>query len=75
MNEREIVLPDGSFIKPDRVIIKDNSATVVDYKFGKKHSGRYKKQVKGYTDALQQMGYSKVKGYLWYVLEDEVVEV
>ena len=63
-------------------------AQVVDYKFGKfiedseenadnagyTHSDNVK-QVKNYMNLLKEMGYSDVKGWLWYVLEDKVEEV
>ena len=60
--------------RPDRVMIKDNEAIVVDYKFGKE-SDKYKEQVKRYMDLLVQMGYKNVKGYLWYVYKNFIEEV
>ena len=55
-------------LRPDRVVMKDNSITVIDYKFG--HPSRlYYDQVKAYMKLLQQM-YPKhdVQGYLWYIM-------
>ncbi|MBP5391097.1 MAG: hypothetical protein J6Y40_03335, partial [Bacteroidales bacterium] len=63
-------------------------AQVVDYKFGRfiedskentenagyTHSDNVK-QVQNYMNLLKEMGYSDVKGWLWYVLEDKVEEV
>lgn len=69
--------------RPDRVLLPaDDSkdwAQVVDYKFGlyEKDSSKhrsYVKQVKNYMKLLREMGYSDVKGWLWYVLEDKVEE-
>jgi hypothetical protein len=48
---------------------------VIDYKFGDKEEERYVRQVKTYCNLLQQMGYNRVKGYLWYVMLDKIVEV
>ncbi|WP_455590830.1 UvrD-helicase domain-containing protein [Bacteroides sp.] len=58
--------------RPDRVMMKDNEVVVVDFKFGKPNK-KYNKQVRGYMQLLTQMGYSNIKGYLWYV-EEEIIE-
>lgn len=60
--------------RPDRVMIKDNEAIVVDYKFGRKDK-KYDKQVTRYMELLRQMGYANVKGYLWYVNNNEIKEL
>ena len=86
-NECSIILPsngqggsaaDGSKTvkeyRPDRVMTHDGETVVVDFKFGKPFAG-YANQVKGYMNLLRQMGHDKVKGYLWYVLLGEIVEV
>lgn len=57
--------------RPDRVMMKDNEVIVVDFKFGKKNK-KYDEQVKGYMDLLSQMGYTGIKGYVWYVFEKEL---
>lgn len=60
--------------RPDRVMINGKKAIVVDYKFGEKHNS-YRKQIALYCSLLSKMGYSEVKGYLWYVREGEIEEV
>ncbi|GHV52963.1 DNA helicase [Bacteroidia bacterium] len=67
MNEVEILSGKGSAHRPDRVMIKDGRATVVDYKFGEQESPRHTTQVRNYLQLIRQMGYSDVKGYLWYI--------
>lgn len=75
-NENDIIRTNGEHTKrPDRVIINGRQATVVDYKFGHKKSGEYVKQVREYISLLSQMGYTDVKGYLWYVTTGEVEEI
>lgn len=72
-NEAEILGGSGRIFRPDRVMIKGDTAVVVDYKSGVKnpeHIG----QVQDYIALLQTMGYPQVKGYLYY-LGREVVEV
>ena len=66
LNETTILLPTGEQYRPDRVIIRDNEATVVDYKFGEKESKTYIKQVKRYMDLITEMGY-QTSGYVCYV--------
>ena len=45
---------------------RGEEAIVVDYKFGKARDGQYRRQVLGYMKLLSTMGFSTVKGYLWY---------
>lgn len=60
--------------RPDRVVVKDGKAVVIDFKFGKQQK-TYVGQVKEYMKLLSQMGYSLVEGYIWYVSEDIIEEV
>lgn len=75
INERDILLRFGSKIRPDRVMIKDKQAIVIDYKFGRTEEKKYLKQVQFYRTSLKQMGYKEVKGYIWYVRLNKVVAV
>jgi len=74
MNEITILMPTGEQFRLDRVVIRGNEATVIDYKFGEKESGNYLQQVKQYMNLISQMGY-KVKGYVCYVSLRKVVKV
>ena len=65
---------DSKLRRPDRVMIKDDTAVVVDYKFGRENDN-YKEQVKGYMNLLKEIGYAKVKGFLWYVYKNSIKEV
>ena len=47
---------------------------VVDFKFGRRNQ-EYNVQVKQYMDLLCQMGHTNVKGYLWYVYNNQIEEV
>jgi ATP-dependent helicase/nuclease subunit A len=60
--------------RPDRVMLYGNDVQVVDFKFGKP-SPSYPKQVREYMQLLTDMGYADVKGFLWYVDDNEVVSV
>ncbi len=73
INERDIILKNGKVYRPDRVIIKDNNAVIIDYKTGKEHRKEYHTQVKVYIKALKEIGYYRVEGYLWY-LDNNIIE-
>jgi ATP-dependent helicase/nuclease subunit A len=72
--EATIILPSGVARRPDRVMMKDKSVTLVDYKFGEP-SDRHRRQAADYRELLGQMGYENVKSWLWYVEKDLIEEV
>ena len=75
-NENEIIVPGaGSTRRPDRVMIRGTRAVVVDYKFGSREPGRYRRQVGEYLGLLRKMGYTECEGYLWYVKLGEIEKV
>lgn len=73
-NETELILPGGSLYKPDRVLLKDLKAIVIDYKTGK-HNKENVKQVNEYADILSNMGYTDIEKYLFYLPERKIVKV
>jgi ATP-dependent exoDNAse (exonuclease V) beta subunit len=73
--ENDILIPGGRTIRPDRVLIKATTVLVIDYKFGQRHLSEYNRQVALYAAHLKNMGYTDVKGFLWYVLLNEIEEV
>ncbi len=73
--EREILRPDGSFYRPDRVVETADEIVVVDYKFGTVERASYKKQVSTYVDLIGAMGYPRVSGFIWYVTLGKLVTV
>lgn len=74
LNEREILLPGGEMLRPDRVLTKDGIAMVVDFKTGAQLT-THNKQVKKYKETLLTMGYKEVKPYLVYINEQKIIEV
>ncbi|TVR38006.1 MAG: hypothetical protein EA392_11280 [Cryomorphaceae bacterium] len=56
LSEHPVLLPDGSTLRPDRVILKDNHATIVDFKTGS-FRAEHEKQLTQYGAVLNQMGY------------------
>jgi len=69
-SESDILLNDGSVIRPDRVLIKDSEALVIDYKTGSEKE-EHKTQISKYADALKEMGFSSVRKYLLYIGNEE----
>jgi len=61
--------------RPDRVMQNSKNETiVVDFKFGKQKVEHHE-QVRKYIGLLKSMGHHRVKGYLWYVYPNRIVEV
>lgn len=60
--------------RPDRVMMKEKDVVVVDFKFGKKKP-EYSTQVREYMSLLSEMGYTDIKGYIWYVYSGELENV
>ena len=66
-----VVLPkDGDTKRMDRVVIKEDHATVIDFKSGQPRN-EDNRQLNEYATLLSEMGY-KVQGYLLYLKNGEV---
>jgi len=74
LNERDILRVGESKHRPDRVLLRDDTAVVIDYKTGEK-SDKDIRQMRGYLADLKKMGYSFCEGNIWYLQKDEVVKV
>jgi len=74
LNERDILRGVEKRHRPDRVMIKADELVVIDYKTGAK-SESHQVQVQGYLKDFVRMGYANPKGYLWYLSENELVEI
>ncbi|MCK0146808.1 UvrD-helicase domain-containing protein [Arenibacter sp. F26102] len=68
-NEQDILTKNGKILRPDRIVIKDNRATIIDYKTGKKNPA-YHEQIYSYADALGAMGYEIENKILIYINEE-----
>lgn len=74
LNERSILSP-NQLQRPDRILLSDQEAIVIDYKTGDHKRKAYHKQVEQYAQQLKASGIPKVRGYLWYINLGEVDEV
>ena len=77
-NECAIIYPDENgnlqTRRPDRVMMDGKKVVVVDFKFGKPRP-EYQAQVREYIHLLEEMGYTHISGYLWYVFANKLEEV
>ncbi len=73
-NERDILRVGEKRHRPDRVLLRDNFAVVIDYKTGEK-SEKDIRQMKGYLADLVEMGYTSCEGNIWYLKNNEIVKV
>lgn len=73
--ERSLHCGSGEVLRPDRVIIEGDMATVIDFKFGETEKASYHRQVSSYMEQLKLMGFRRVEGFLWYVMLDRTVKI
>ena len=74
-NELSVFGSDGALNRPDRVVVRpDGGVDIIDYKFGAERPS-YLRQVGRYMKLYRDMGSRSVRGFVWYVPEDKVVEV
>lgn len=72
-NEKDIITESGKILRPDRIVIQDSKATIIDYKTGKRNA-TYKEQLYSYADALEAMGYSIENKIIIYINETVIPE-
>ena len=72
--EPAILTGKGDIRRPDRVIIRDKSAFVIDYKFGEERLDHIH-QISAYKNLLDGLGFKVEKAILWYVENNKIVEV
>ncbi len=72
-NEKEIITGKGEILRPDRIVIDGNRATLIDYKTGKENTA-YSKQLNSYASALETMGYEIENKIITYINNDIKIE-
>ena len=75
LNERDILTKSAQARRPDRVLIQNRSAIIIDYKFGDRELKEHKEQVLEYAHLLKQMGYEQLELYLWYVTKRKIIQI
>ena len=69
LDERDILLPNGHSLRPDKVVLEEKKATIIDYKTGEFHK-KHETQINSYGNALKDMGYEIKKKLLIYITDD-----
>lgn len=69
-SEAELLLPDGTIYRPDRVVLSPTETVILEYKTGLPRP-QHREQLNTYAGILIQMGYTPVRKLLVY-LDDEV---
>lgn len=70
-NEEEILLSNGNILRPDRLIIKENEVTIIDYKTGLENNAD-KKQILEYKTEIENMGYKVIECLLVYINNESI---
>ncbi|MFV0482703.1 MAG: UvrD-helicase domain-containing protein [Bacteroidales bacterium] len=65
LNERDILCGNRGIRRPDRIVIKNNKCTVIDFKFGKPES-KHKKQIEYYKQLLSEALDMPTEGIIMY---------
>lgn len=68
VNEQCIIDIDGAILRPDKVLIGPEETIVLDFKFTAFQKQDHRLQIRKYQQLLLEMGYPKVKAYLFYAL-------
>jgi ATP-dependent exoDNAse (exonuclease V) beta subunit len=78
-NEREILLPNGDIERPDRVVIKDDTVYIINYKPSRSNDffqkERDMKQIRDLGKLYQQMGSENLKLMVVYLESTDVISV
>lgn len=72
--EKEIIAPDGTIYRPDRVVIRNGTIGVIDFKTGNPQEN-HKDQIRQYKDAISSIYGTDVRGCIAYITDLELVEV
>ena len=72
-NEKDILIPQKSFVRPDRVVKNKDGWVIIDYKTGKE-SPRHYTQIKHYAEVLEEMTHEKSKCFLVYIGKKTIVK-
>ncbi|WP_304235309.1 exodeoxyribonuclease V subunit beta [Jiulongibacter sediminis] len=73
-NERDILLRNQDFSRPDRVVLQGDKVSIIDYKTGQKRKSHLN-QIKHYGELYHMMGYTEVEMLLVYLNPTEVISV
>src|SRR5690606_3010510 len=67
--ERDLYTQEGIVLRPDRFMVRGNTAHIIDYKTGS-HSQNHRIQIETYANALRQIGYEIERKLIVYINEE-----
>ena len=68
-NEKDIITSQGEILRPDRIIIDQNKAVILDYKTGTENQ-KHIEQLNTYQNVLEDMNFEVIKKILVYINND-----
>jgi ATP-dependent exoDNAse (exonuclease V) beta subunit len=71
LNEWEILTKDGQVLRPDRLVFRNDRATVLDYKTGSRNP-EHRSQIQAYKRAVEDGGFSVESAILVYIEKNQV---
>jgi ATP-dependent exoDNAse (exonuclease V) beta subunit len=74
MSEQGILLPGGKQKRPDRILVGESLAMVIDFKTGEKAS-KHQTQIKEYMELVQKLTQLPTQGFLCYLEPTEIFEI
>jgi ATP-dependent helicase/nuclease subunit A len=72
--ERDFLSQEGALLRPDRIMIKDKKAIIVDYKTGEE-SASHRKQAEEYKKLLIDCGFEEAECWLLYTTSGQRIKV
>ena len=72
-NEKDILIPQKSFVRPDRIVKNKDGWVIIDYKTGREQPHHFS-QITHYAELLEEMTHEKSKCYLVYIGKKVVVK-
>ena len=72
--EASIIIKNKHPKRPDRVLIHDNNAIIIDFKTGMEKSADIR-QILSYKETLLEMGFLNVEAHLLYIALNKVIQV
>ncbi len=73
-SEQSILSPGNDEMRPDKVLIKDLNAIIIDFKTGKELP-EHGRQLARYKQKLKEMGFQSIKAYVLYISKNKVREI
>jgi ATP-dependent exoDNAse (exonuclease V) beta subunit len=68
------IITDEGVLRPDRVMVDNDSVTIIDFKTGEKRDSHIKQMIQ-YKNAVKAMGYKEIEAFLFYLETKEIEKI